>query len=187
MPQWHGAPASAPPRSFIRKGTPRKGPSGSCGELAAAMARSGEGWITAFSWGFTRSRRARAASTSSRGETAPRRTNAACSVASRAERSSTMGPCSIGYPRLRGSGEVDTDGRAHDPAREADEERDGEVVVEAQRDHLEEGRGQRQEQRGAGNGRVGRGGPGVEHDGRDGQHGQEEGESALDRAVRRKR
>ena len=94
MPQWYGASASAPPMSFIRKGTPRKGPSGSSGELAAARARSGAAWITALSWGFTRSRRASAASTSSRGETAPRRTSAACSVASRAERSSTMSSCS---------------------------------------------------------------------------------------------
>ena len=58
MPQWYGAPASAPPMSFIRKGTPRKGPSGSSGESAAARARSGAAWITAFSLGFTRSMRA---------------------------------------------------------------------------------------------------------------------------------
>ena len=68
MPRGSGAPASAPPMSFIRKGTPRNGPSRQIGAAARARARSSAGWMTAFSRGFRRSRRAMAASTSSRGD-----------------------------------------------------------------------------------------------------------------------
>ena len=84
-------PASAPPMSFIRNGTPRKAALGQVGAQRRRRApRSSAGWITAFSVGFSRSRRAIAASTSSRGETSRRCTSSACAVASRVARSSLM-------------------------------------------------------------------------------------------------
>src|SRR5436190_1209012 len=60
-------------RSFSRKGTPRKGPSGSAREAASARAFSKRGMMTAFSSGLVRSMRAIAASTSSAGLAVPRR------------------------------------------------------------------------------------------------------------------
>src|SRR5439155_4715601 len=83
-------------RSFSRKGTPRKGPSGSAREAASARAFSKRGMMTAFSSGLVRSMRAIAASTSSAGLAVPRRTSSACAVASSQDRSSLMrGPYDI--------------------------------------------------------------------------------------------
>src|SRR5947207_2075724 len=77
-------------RSFSRKGTPRKGPSGSAREAASARAFSKRGMMTAFSSGLVRSMRAIAASTSSAGLAVPRRTSSACALASSQARSSLM-------------------------------------------------------------------------------------------------
>src|SRR5213076_1486152 len=83
-------------RSFSRKGTPRKGPSGSAREAASARAFSKRGMMTAFSSGLVRSMRAIAASTSSAGLAVPRRTSSACALASSQARSSLMrGPYDI--------------------------------------------------------------------------------------------
>src|SRR5437763_1497555 len=73
-----------------RKGTPRKGPSGRSGAAASARAFSKRWMIPAFSCGFTRSMRAIAASTSSRGLTWRWRTSSACAVASRRASSSLI-------------------------------------------------------------------------------------------------
>src|SRR3989442_2225322 len=83
-------------RSFRRKGTPRKGPSGSAREAASARAFSKRGMMTAFSSGLVRSMRRIAASTSSAGLAFPRRTSSACALASNQARSSLMrGPYAI--------------------------------------------------------------------------------------------
>jgi hypothetical protein len=79
IPSWKGSPAVWATRSLTTIGTPRKGPSAE----SAASAVSNSGWITAFSSPFIASTRSTAASTSSRGETSPVRTNSACAVASR--------------------------------------------------------------------------------------------------------
>ena len=96
-----------PSSGRARRGTGRAGRSAAA---AAARARSSAGWMTAFSCGFSRSRRAMAASTSSRGETSPRRTSSAWAVASRAARSSDM---RRGCSTLRGSAERDRRRAAH--------------------------------------------------------------------------
>ncbi len=88
FPRCKGSPAREPSRSLTTTGTPRNGPSGAAS--ASARARSSRRWITALSNGFTASTRAIAASTSSRGDTEPSRTNAAWAVASSTARSSVM-------------------------------------------------------------------------------------------------
>src|SRR5215472_7123212 len=78
--------------SLRRNGTPRNGPLGKSGETAAFRASSNSGVITALSVGLSRSMRAIAASTNSRGVSSRRRTSSACAVASIVESSSMFSP-----------------------------------------------------------------------------------------------
>ena len=79
-----GTPPTVAPRSLIRIGTPRNGPSAAASQVSRAC--SYIGMTTAPSSGLWRSIRAIAASTSSRGVAAPLRISSACAVASRSAR-----------------------------------------------------------------------------------------------------
>src|SRR2546422_7833345 len=85
----------------------------------------------------------------------------------------------------RRSGQRHPEERGEDPGGEADEERDGQVVVDAQRQELAARRGERDRARGAGERQRRGGGAPTEHEGHDHERRRREGERALEGPVAR--